>query len=554
MNGCLNATEKEVKLQKLDNIYEKQFYVGLYKRLSRDDNDGKKESESISNQDKILRQYVAELSKKEPQNRFIIVKDYTDDGYTGTNFNRPGFIEMINDIENEMINMVVVKDLTRLGRKTNEVLRYYQEYFPSKKVRFITATEDTIDTYYKEDDDFIPFKAVMSEQYPKETSRKIKAVKIAKAKQGLFQGNTAPYGYKKSPNNKNRLIVDSEVSTIIQEIFEKYSKGYTRTEIVKSLNERKIIPPREYLKIKGVQANSEGWKEITITRIVSNPVYIGTMVGAKTVKPSFRRKERIRNTKKNQIIVENMHEPIIDIETFKKCQMLKNKFKNNRKRKYDDIFKGLIYCKECGSISTLKHKEKLTKKGEKCEINSYICSEANKGTKKKCNNTKSISSKKLYNLIIPIIENQCKSVYFNDDDIKKVMNNLEKSINFECHRLEDEKQRLFAKIDKLNEQIKITYNDKLENIINNETFLSIKAQKENDIKNCKKQICNLEQKIEFDKNRYTIGYNQIKKLSEEFFNTSKVTKQMLNNLIDKIEIDSNHNINLKLVFSNINKN
>lgn len=153
-------------MQKLDNIYEKQFYVGLYKRLSKDDKDGKKESESISNQDKILRQYVLELSKKEPQNRFIIVKDYTDDGYTGTNFNRPGFIEMINDIENEMINMVIVKDLTRLGRKTNEVLRYYQEYFPLKKVRFITATEDTIDTYYKEDDDFIPFKAVMSEQYP----------------------------------------------------------------------------------------------------------------------------------------------------------------------------------------------------------------------------------------------------------------------------------------------------------------------------------------------------------------------------------------------------
>ena len=112
-------------MQKLDNIYEKQFYVGLYKRLSRDDNDGKKESESISNQDKILRQYVAELSKKEPQNRFIIVKDYTDDGYTGTNFNRPGFIEMINDIENEMRNMVIVKDLTRLRRKTNEVLSCY---------------------------------------------------------------------------------------------------------------------------------------------------------------------------------------------------------------------------------------------------------------------------------------------------------------------------------------------------------------------------------------------------------------------------------------------
>ena len=461
---------------------------------------------------------------------------------------------MINDIENEMINMVIVKDLTRLGRKTNEVLRYYQEYFPSKKVRFITATEDTIDTYYKEDDDFIPFKAVMSEQYPKETSRKIKAVKIAKAKQGLFQGNTAPYGYKKSPNNKNKLIIDKEVSGIIKEIFEKYSKGYTRTEIVQSLNERNIVPPREYLNIKGVKTNSKGWTEITITRIVSNPVYIGTMVGAKTVKPSFRRKERIINTKENQIIVENTHEPIIDIETFNKCQILKEKFKNNRNRKYDDIFKGLIYCKDCGSISTLKHKEKPTKNGNKCEINSYICSEANKGLNKKCNNTKSISSKKLYNMIIPIIEKECKSVFLNDNDIKKVMNNLEKSINYECHRLEAEKQNLIDKIDKLNEQIKTIYNDKLENIINNETFLSIKEQKENEIENCKRQIIDLDKKIDIEKSRYTISYNQIKKLSEEFLSSNYITKQLLYKLVNKIEFDSNRNINLKLVFSNIKDN
>lgn len=541
-------------MQKLDNIYEKQFYVGLYKRLSKDDNEDKKESESITNQDKILRQYVEDLSKKEPQNQFIIVKDYVDDGYTGTNFNRPDFIRMINDIENGLINMVVVKDLTRLGRKTNEVLKYYQEYFPSKKIRFITATEDSIDTYYKEDDDFIPFKAVMGEQYPKETSRKIKAVKISKAKQGLFQGNTAPYGYKKNPNNKNQLIVDNEVSEIIKEIFEKYSKGYTRTEIVKSLNDRNIIPPREYLKIKGITSDSIGWCEITITRIVSNPVYLGTMVGAKTVKPSFRRKERIINTKENQIIVKNMHEPIIDIETFNKCQALKEKFKNNRNRKYDDIFKGLIYCKECGSISTLKHKEKISQNGNKCEINSYICSEANKGTNKKCNNTKSISSKKLYNVIIPIIENECKNISFNDNDIKTVMNKLEKSINAECDRLENQRQILIEIIDKLNSQIKKIYNDKLEGEITDNLFLEMKEQKENEIENCKKQICDLEQKIQVEKCKHTISYNQIKKLSEEFLSANNITKPLLNKLIDKIEFDDQRNINLKLVFSNIKSN
>lgn len=157
----------------------------------------------------------------------------------------------------------------------------------------------------------------------------------------------------------------------------------------------------------------------------------------------------------------------------------------------------------------------------------------------------------IYNMIIPIIEKECKNISFNDNDIKTVMNNLEKSINYGCHRLEAEKQRLLNKIEKLNQQIQTTYNDKLENIINNETFLSIKEQKENEIENCKKQINELDKKIDIEKSKYTISYNQIKKLSEEFLNTEKITKQVLSKLIDKIEFDANRNINLKLVFSNI---
>lgn len=537
-------------MNKVDNVNSKHFYVALYERLSKDDKDGKKESESIKNQQKILMQYISDLQLREPQNTFQIVDHYPDDGYTGTNFNRPHFIRMIQDIEHGIVNMVVVKDLSRLGRNTNMVLRYYQEYFPSKKVRFITATQDNIDTYYNEDDDLVSFKAVISELYPKETSRKIKAVKIAKAKQGLFQGNTAPYGYKKSQDNKNKLVIDKEVSWVIEEIFDKYSKGYTRTEIVKSLNDRNIMPPREYLKVKGVKSNNKGWREITITRIIGNPVYIGIMVGAKTVKPNFRRKERILNPINKQIIVENTHSPIIDIETFNKCQVLKDKFKNNRNRKYDDIFKGLVFCKECGSISTLKHKEKTTKNGI-CEINSYICSEANKGRNRKCNNTKSISSKKLYHIIMPIIENECKSIYINDNDIKSVMTNLEKNINSECIRLENRKDLLKKKTDKLYEHIKVAYNDKLESKIDDQMFVSIKEQKENEIQNYKKQICEIEGQIEIEKSKHTISYNQIKKLSEEFLNTEKITKQVLSKLIDKIEFDANRNINLKLVFSNI---
>lgn len=177
-----------------------------------------------------------------------------------------------------------------------------------------------------------------------------------------------------------------------------------------------------------------------------------------------------------------------------------------------------------------------------------------KGTNKKCNNTKSISSKKLYNLIIPIIENECKNISFNDNDIKTVTNNLEKSINAECHRLENQKQIQIERIDKLNNQIKKIYNDKLEGEITDSLFLEMKEQKENEIENCKKQICDLEKKIQAEKRKHTISYNQIKKLSEEFLSVNNITKPLLNKLIEKIEFDGNRGINLKLVFSNIKSN
>ncbi len=256
------------------------YYVALYLRLSKEDGD-KEESESIKNQENLGIDFIEQLKKKEPQNTFKLFKIYIDDGFTGTNFNRPGFKNMINDIENKNINLVITKNLDRLGRNIAEVCHYYEDYFPNNNVRYMTIL-DGIDTFNPLDDDIhLKFKMVTDEYYPKRLSKNIKATKLRNTKHGYFIGSIAPYGYKKSSSDNYKLVIDEEVAPVIRKIFNMYSNHFTRFEIVKELNKLKILPPRKHLDMekteKGlykVNKNDYSWKESTISRIISNPVYI----------------------------------------------------------------------------------------------------------------------------------------------------------------------------------------------------------------------------------------------------------------------------------------
>ena len=172
------------------------------------------------------------------------------------------------------------------------------------------------------------------------------------------------------------------------------------------------------------------------------------MVGAKTIKPSFKKKNRKCNKKENQIIVLNTHEPIIELELFNRCQEIRKKHLD-RQLKYDNIYKGLVHCGECGKICNLKHREKENKNGSKSEIFSFVCSEANKGLTKKCDNTKSISAKKLDSLILPILEKQCKAISINDKDIKEIVTTINTNFNFEINRLKEEKKQYVQNIENI---------------------------------------------------------------------------------------------------------
>lgn len=236
----------------------------MYIRLSREDGD-KQESESIGNQRKILQRYVKE-------NNLCLVKEYVDDGISGTTFDRPLFNELLQDIENKTIDMVITKDLSRLGRDYIKTGFYLEDYFPKNNIRYVAIT-DGIDTYIDStNNDITPFKAIMNDMYAKDISKKIRSVLKEKQKQGEYMCSISAYGYKKHPTIKNKLIVDEQVRDIVEKIFDMYSNGHGSVEIVNYLNSNKFLSPTGYRKTGLVQDNTWSKSSISCPRLYASEV------------------------------------------------------------------------------------------------------------------------------------------------------------------------------------------------------------------------------------------------------------------------------------------
>ena len=258
--------------------------IGVYLRLSREDEkeDCNKQSESIENQLKLLKNFVRTQGWK-------IKKKYKDDGYSGTNFDRPGFQEMISDIENKEINMVITKDLSRLGRDYIDTGYYIEKYFPSKGVRYIAIT-DNVDTFDSNNtnNDITPFKAVFNDMYARDTSKKVRTVLMTKAINGESIKSFQPYGYMKDPKNKNKVLVDRNVSDIVVKIFEMYKDGKTKKQICDYLNDNNIITPLKYKEettnYKNPNKRCYIWSSCMITKILRDRIYVGDLVQHKNTK------------------------------------------------------------------------------------------------------------------------------------------------------------------------------------------------------------------------------------------------------------------------------
>lgn len=336
----------------IGDIVNKTFKVGIYIRLSREDGD-KLESESVSNQRNILQRYIKE-------NKHILVDEYIDDGISGTTFDRPQFNRMIADIEEQKINMVITKDLSRLGRDYIKTGYYIENYFPEKNIRYVSIL-DGIDTFLDTtNNDVTPFKAIINDMYAKDISKKIKGVLREKQLKGENLASVAPYGYKKSTVHKNKLEIDENVFYVVEKIFKLYSQGNGFQKISNILDKEGIEPPSKYFKQKHQRTT---WSPKTIKAMLVNEVYIGNTVQNKTATISYKVKKRKVKSEQEYIRVENTHTAIISKELFDKVQEIIKSKKSLSTPKHNELLKGLIFCHNCGRQLRICYRGKKEKIG-----------------------------------------------------------------------------------------------------------------------------------------------------------------------------------------------
>ena len=517
----------------------------MYIRLSREDGD-KQESESIGNQRKILQRYVKE-------NNLNFVKEYVDDGISGTTFDRPSFNELLQDIEIQNINMVITKDLSRLGRDYIKTGFYLEDYFPQKNIRYVAIT-DGIDTYIDStNNDITPFKAIMNDMYAKDISKKIRSVLKEKQQQGEYMCSIPAYGYKRHPTIKNKLIIDEQVKDVVEKIFDMYANGHGSVEIVKFLNSNKYLSPTGYRKTGIVQdENKTGydWNEVTLCNMLKNEVYIGNTVQNKKSVISYKVKKIRTVEKENQIRVDNTHEAIIDKDTFEKVQCIIEKRGTNTKLKYDYLLRGLLYCYHC------KRKLQIVlKKNSKRNAKSHpyiTCSDA----KERGCYPLNMNYEKFEKHIIYIVKKICQ-IYADKEIFYSI---YEKYKNKTLDISEGYKKKI-EQIDKqildINNNLDKMYMDKLQGIITEEDYVRISNKLTFSRTNLAKQKEELEQKLNkseqnFNKKDNTKDEKELNELIEEFLKLEKVDKIYLYRLINKIEINKDKNIYIYFNFAKLN--
>lgn len=492
----------------------REYKAGLYLRLSHEDI---QENNSIEAQRVITTEYAI-------KNKYNIVDEYVDNGYSGMLDSRPALNRMIVDILTNKINMVIVKDISRLTRDKNKTGYYTEIFFPDNDIRFISVTEmiDSGDRY--EIDDSIMLRGIVNQYYVADVSKKIKSVLTNKKKNGEYVEHYVPYGYKKDTEDKHKVLIDEKVSENVKLIFSMYLQGYSQGNIAKYLTSLEVDTPKKY---KGQKAKINEWRNDTVGRILKDPFYTGQMVINKY--DSDYRTKKIRKTPREKwILIEGKHKPLVSKEDYEQVQqMLKGKFIKPT-QKYDYLLRGLVFCGHCKARMQYKYRTRTKIRDKKLENPQkswyYKCRMLYRFPSI-CNRGHTIQEKKLNSIVLESLKNKLSRFRIDELTGNVIDDYKNNDANYKLYEKYQKRKK------KLESDITVLYNKKLENIISIDEYREQYYNLKQEIKNVESQIEELEKTCNTD------GINEkLKGIIVDFKNGKEFTNEIIKELIDRIEV------------------
>lgn len=505
----------------IKNMESRIFNAAIYVRLSRED-EQIGQSESITNQKEFLANLVTDQG-------WNLIDIYSDDGFTGTNYNRPDFKRLIKDIEAKRVNLVITKDLSRLGRDYIDTGYYLERYFPEHRVRYI-AVNDGIDTFApnNSNNDMSPFKSVMNDMYAKDISKKVRTAKNTKMIKGKFIGSFAPYGYMKDERDRNKLVIDEETSPIVKKIYDLYINDNGLQAIAIILNNEGVLCPSIYKSQKSNFKNGKLqvglWSLDTVKCILTNPTYTGSITQNKIAKVNYKSKKLISIPKEYWVTVEDTHQPIIEKSTYELVQQLLEKKAGSRstKNRVEHLLAGLIYCGKCGERMTFTKSPK-----------GYIYIVCSKYKRFKGCSRHSILEGELENYVLDNLR-KISEFAINQD---KFISNISKK-QFEPYSnkgIEKNVKVIETKLTEIKKAIKTLYGDKLKGVLTEEDFIELSQDFNKEREQLNSRLLNLNKGKEAQEKKESGSENLIK-IVKEFLNFKDAKKSTLVRLIDKIEM------------------
>ena len=503
--------------------------TALYCRLSRDDGQ-EGDSNSVANQKRMLSKYAKE-------NGFSNTRYYVDDGYTGTNFRRPSFQKLLEDIEMGYVSTIIVKDMRRLGRDNLQVGYYTDTYFPEHSIRFI-AVNDMVDSEEGENE-LAPFRNVMNEMYARDISRKVRSAHRIRGNSGepLSQ---PPYGYMKSPENPKKWVIDPETADVVKDIFRMYLEGKGTDAIAGTLTERRILNCTAYWHSKGIgrggkkmQPNPYKWKCSTVQKILARQEYCGDIVNFKTYSRSFKKKARLENPPENWMVFKNVHEPIIDRATFERVQKMIRSTKHRAPKPGNgekNMFSDLLYCADCGK-KLWYHTNTVNK-----NIHFFACSNYVKDYRGSCQSRHYIRADALEEVVKLELGRIAEMLRYNEDAFAEMLAQKTNSEMLqEKKQTEEALQKAISRNETVAQLYENVYEDNASGKVTDEWFMQLSHKYEAERMKLKEKIADLKKKLE-----EIAGQSRRKECFlaavRKFMEMGTLTAPLLQELIDHIDV------------------